>query len=100
MKNISKIKSYNSILEQKYGKVGTKERVEFEREALDFYASQVLLHSRKEAHLTQKQLAEKTGIDKSYISRVENGLVQPSVGTFMKLLKAMGMKVEISKPLF
>ncbi|MDO4764228.1 MAG: helix-turn-helix transcriptional regulator [Flavobacteriaceae bacterium] len=99
MSNTNKITNYNDILDQQYGKVGTPQRSQFEQEALEFYASQVLLHSRKEAQLTQQELAEKSGIDKSYISRLENGSVQPSIGTFLKLIQALGMKIEITKPI-
>ncbi|SDE24945.1 helix-turn-helix domain-containing protein [Riemerella columbipharyngis] len=64
---------------------------------MDFYASQILYFSRKGAKLTPKALSEKTGIDKSYISRIENELVQPTVETFLKLLQAMGLSFDIGK---
>ncbi len=35
--------------------------------------SQILKDARKEAKMTQEQLAEKVGTKKSYISRLENG---------------------------
>lgn len=95
MSTKSKINSYSKVLEKQYGKVGTPEREQFEMEALDFYASQIILHNRKESKITQKELAERSGIDKSYISRVENGLIQPSFSTFMKLIKAMGLSIEV-----
>ncbi len=85
----------NDDLDCKYGKIGTLEREEFETEALDFYASQIILHNRKESHITQKELAERSGIDKSYISRIENGLIQPSFSTFLKIIHAMGRSVEV-----
>ncbi len=91
----NKINSYSAVLDKKYGKRGTEQRKQFETEALDFYASQILLQNRKEAKLTQKELAIKTGIDKSYVSKIENGIVQPTVATFIKLINAMGKKLEI-----
>ena len=36
----------------------------------------MLKEARKEANITQEQLAEKTGTKKSYISRIENGKVK------------------------
>ncbi len=95
MSTKSKINSYSKVLEMKYGKSGTPEREQFETEAMDFYASQLLLHNRKEAKLTQKELAERAGIDKSYISRIENGLVQPTFATFMRIINAMGRSIEV-----
>ncbi len=87
--------NYSDILDEKYGKEGTPEREQFETEALDFYASQIILQSRKESRITQKELAERSGIDKTYISRIENGLIQPSFSTFMKIIRAMGRSVEV-----
>ncbi len=87
--------NYGDILDEKYGKEGTPTREQFNKEALDFYASQIVLHNRLDAKITQKELAEKTGIDKSYISRIENGIIQPTVSTFMRLIGAMGKGIEI-----
>ncbi len=85
----------NEELNEKYGEEGTFEREQFEAEALDFYASQIILQSRKECNVTQKELAERSGIDKTYISRIENGLVQPSFSTFVKIIRALGRSVEV-----
>ncbi|MBS9774646.1 MAG: helix-turn-helix transcriptional regulator [Tenacibaculum sp.] len=91
----SKIKSYSKVLEDEFGKIGTPKREKHEAEALDFYASQILLHNRKESKITQKELAKKSGVDKTYISRIETGAIQPTFSTFMKLINAMGKQVEI-----
>ncbi len=90
-----KINSYSKILEKQYGKVGSEERAKFEAEALDFYAAQIILQNRKEAKITQKELAERSGINKSYISKIENGLIQPTFVTFLKILNAMGRGIEV-----
>ncbi len=96
--NLDKIRQLptaNEYLDKKYGKVGTPERKQFEMEALNFYASQIILHNRKEAKITQKELAERSGIDKSYISRIENGLIQPTFSTFVKIINAMGLSIQV-----
>ncbi len=95
LKKIRKLPTVNEKLDEKYGKLGTVEREQFEAEAFDFYAAQIIVHNRKEANITQKELAEKLGIDKSYISRIENGLIQPTFSTFMKIINAMGRSIEI-----
>ncbi len=89
------IKSYSKILDEKYGKQGTQERQQFDDEALNFYASQLILQSRKESKMTQKQLAEKTGIDKSYLSRIEKGLIQLTIPTMLKIVHAMGKQITV-----
>ena len=45
--------------------------------------------------MTQSELAEKIGSDKSYISRVERGLTVPSISTFYRMVAAMGLSVEL-----
>ncbi|WP_175629282.1 helix-turn-helix transcriptional regulator [Bacteroides acidifaciens] len=57
--------------------------------------AQILLEARKNARLTQSELAKRIGADKGYISRVERGLTVPSVATLYKIASAMGMTVEL-----
>jgi DNA-binding XRE family transcriptional regulator len=97
--NDSKIKNYSEVLDQKYGKDGTRERIAFEQEAYDFYSGMVLHQARKEAKITQSELARRTGTTKSYISRIENGSISPSVGVFYRFIAALGMRIEITKPI-
>lgn len=96
MNTKSKITNYSDILDIKYGKDGTPERNKFEEEAYSFYTSQILVDARKSAKITQAELAEKTGTDKAYISRLEKGLITPSVATFFRLINALGRKIEIT----
>lgn len=95
----SKITDYSAILDEKFGKRGTASREKFEEEARAFYASQVLLQARKEAKITQSELAKRVGTTKSYISKIENGVIEPGVGLFFRLITAMGMRIDITRPL-
>lgn len=97
--NNHKIEDYDLVLDAKYGKEGTPQREKFEEDARAFYASQVLLQARKEAKMTQSELAEKAGTTKSYISKIENGAIEPGVGLFFRLISALGLRIEIFKPL-
>ena len=97
--NNHKIEDYDLVLDAKYGKEGTPQRVQFENEAKAFYASQILLQARKEAKMTQTELAEKAGTTKSYISKIENGLIEPGVGLFFRLVNSLGLRRDISKPI-
>jgi len=89
------IRDYSAVLEAEYGKHGTPERSKFDEEAYAFYTSQILLDTRKQARMTQAELAERIGADKSYISRIEKGITVPSVATFYRLVSAMGRSVEL-----
>jgi len=53
------------------------------------------MEARKNAQLSQSELAERIGANKSYISRIERGLTVPTVATFYKIAAAMGLRVEL-----
>jgi DNA-binding XRE family transcriptional regulator len=89
------IRDYSAVLEAEFGKHGTPERAKFDEEAYAFYTSQILLDARKNARLTQGELAGRIGADKSYISRIEKGLTVPSVATFYRIINALGLAVEL-----
>lgn len=54
-----------------------------------------LVSARMEAGLTQKQLAEITGIYQADISKIERGLANPSLSTLKRLADGMGMALKI-----
>jgi ribosome-binding protein aMBF1 (putative translation factor) len=91
------MKTYNvsEELNQTFGAPGTVSRRRAEEQAWEEYNAQILLDARKESGLTQSELAEKIGADKSYISRVERGLTVPSISTFYRMVSAMGLSVEL-----
>lgn len=51
--------------------------------------------TQENAGLTQQELADRIGADKSYVSRVERGLIIPSVSTLYRIAAAMGLTVEL-----
>lgn len=97
--NNHRIVDYDTVLGAKFGEEGTPERVKEENKAYAFYTSQLLAEARKETKMTQSELAEKVGTNKSYISKIENGLIEPGVGLFFRIIDALGLKVEIVKPM-
>ena len=93
--NNHQIVDYDAVLDREFGTVGTPERARAEERAYDFYSGQIILEARKEARMTQSEVADKINASKSYISRVERGAIIPSVGTFYRIVNALGMRVEI-----
>lgn len=98
--NNHQIVDYDLVLDQKFGKEETPERIKAEEDALSFYSGQILLDARKEAKVTQTELARRINSTKSYISKVENGVIVPSVGAFYRIINALGMRVEVVKPIY
>lgn len=54
-----------------------------------------LLLARENVNMTQKELAEKTGIYQADISKLERGLGNPSLSTLKRLADGLGMEVRI-----
>jgi len=93
---LKKARSFDEILEIKYGKRGTPAREEFHEKARNFAISEQLKEARKNAKITQEQLAQKIGTKKTYISRLENGRSDIQLSTLYKIFeKGLGKKVNI-----
>ena len=54
-----------------------------------------LAEERKKLGLSQEALARATGIDQAEISRIERDLVDPRLGTYVKLLDGMGLGLRV-----
>ena len=91
--------SYSAVLSKKHGEVGTPEREEFNNQARAYYMGLILQDARKEEHVTQAELARRIGANKSYISRIENGLIDPSISTVLRIIDALGLRFELSRTL-
>ena len=54
-----------------------------------------LINARISENMTQKDLAEKSGIRQSNISRIESGVCSPTISTLQQLASGMGKKLKI-----
>ncbi len=70
-------------------------RREYEALEPEYEAIRAIIGARIEANMTQKELAEKTGIRQSNISRIENGTCSPTIDTLARLAAGMGKKLKI-----
>lgn len=82
-------------LEREFGPAGSESWNKAVEKAWDEYNAQVLLDARKEAKMTQSEVASKIGTTKAYISRLERGKITPSITTFTRVLNACGMRLEV-----
>jgi DNA-binding XRE family transcriptional regulator len=87
MKTIKDATTFDELLDIKYGKLGTLERDEFEAKSKAFIVGEMIKEARKEANMTQDDLAKKTGTKKSYISRLENGKIDIQISTLFKIFE-------------
>lgn len=70
-------------------------KAEYEALEDEFIIIQAIIDARKRSGLTQRQLAEKTGIAQADISKLENGNGNPSLRTLRRLAAGMGMKMKL-----
>ena len=87
MKTNKNIKSFDSHIEENYGKVGTKSREKFEEEFETFRIGVLIQEARKRKRMTQSELAEKVGTTKNYISRIENNASDIRLSTLIKIIR-------------
>lgn len=62
----------------------------------NYELADALLAARADAGISQKELAARTGIDQSDISKIERGVANPSVATLKRLAKGLGTELVIS----
>lgn len=93
-KNIS---SFDELIELEHGKLGTESRHEYEQKAQMFILSEMLKEARRQANLTQEELAGRAGTRRSYISRIENGRGNVQLSTIIRIFeKGLNRKVGLT----
>ena len=81
------ITTLDQILDKKYGEKGQPKREEWEQQFESFRLGVLLEEARNKMGLTQEQLAEKCGTNKSYISRIENNASDIRLSTLMRIVQ-------------
>lgn len=54
---------------------------------------QRVLQLRAERGLTQDQLSERAGLDRSHVARVEGGILNPSLQTLTRIARGLGVDI-------
>ena len=70
-------------------------RKEYENLQPEFDIIRAMVEARTSKNLTQKQLAERTGINQADISKLENGTRNPSINLLKRLAEGMDMVLKI-----
>lgn len=71
-------------------------KAEYDALEPEYEIIQAMINARKASGLTQKELAERTGIAQGDISKLENGSANPSIRTLQRLAAGMGMKLQLA----
>jgi DNA-binding XRE family transcriptional regulator len=87
MSKYDNIKNFDDLIDLEHGKIGTETRNKYEENSQMFIISEMLKEARKEANLTQEQLAEKAGTKKSYISKIENAKGNIQLSTLIRIFE-------------
>lgn len=87
----TQMKAYTlAEMKDKYlGKVGTKDRDEYEYELSMEVLSHMIKKARQERKLTQEQLGKLVGVQKAQISKLESSANSATIDTVIKVFKAL-----------
>jgi len=92
------IKSFSlEEMKDKYiGEIGTKGRDEYEYELRMDLLSRMIKKARQERNLTQKQLGDLVGVQKSQISKLESSANSATIDTIIKVFKALNAEINFN----
>jgi len=91
-----KTTNHDELLDEIIGKEGTIERENFEGELRAEILALKFKELRKKKKLTQSQLAEKLGMEKGQISRIEHGKFNLTLATINKIASELDVSVNFS----
>lgn len=93
-KNLTSLKEF---IDEKVGLKGTKKRDKFDKEFEAFKLGVLIQQARQAKGMTQEQLAELAGTNKSYISKLEKDLKDVRFSTLQRIIKdGLGGQLQIS----
>ncbi len=89
--------SLSEFIDKEVGATGTKKRDKFDSEYEAFKLGVLIQQARQEKGLTQEQVAELSGTNKSYISKLEKDLKDIRFSTLQRIIKdGLGGNLQIS----
>ncbi len=89
--------SLSDFIDEKAGLKGTKKRDKYDKEFEAFKLGVLIQQARQEKGMTQEQLAELAGTNKSYISKLEKDLKDVRFSTLQRIIKdGLGGQLQIS----
>ena len=90
---------FQKLLDQALEKVNltpVDDTPEMEEYDIDAEVRDLVISARNAANLTQKQLAQRSGVSQANISKIENGNYHPSLSTLKRIAGALGKRLVVS----
>ena len=92
----TKTVSLESLKDKHIGKIGTAKRDKYEFDLKMELLGEMIRSVRKERNLTQEQLGEIIGVQKSQISKLERNTKNVTIETILKVFNALKTNVKFS----
>jgi DNA-binding XRE family transcriptional regulator len=86
----------DQLKDKHLGKLGTPERDTYEFELKVDILGEMIKSVRKERHLTQEQLGELVGVNKSQISKLERNTKNVTIETILKVFRALKTNIKFT----
>jgi HTH-type transcriptional regulator/antitoxin HipB len=91
-----KMMTLEKMKDKDIGSIGTAERDTYEFELRMEVLGGMIKSVRKERNLTQEQLGKLIGVQKSQISKLERNTKNVTIGTILKVFKALKTNIRFS----
>ena len=88
--------SLEEVTDQYIGKLGTPKRELFEQELRLELLGDAIKKARKAKHMTQEQLGDLVGVQKSQIAKIENSTTDARFSTVLRVFEALKAKVNFT----
>jgi DNA-binding XRE family transcriptional regulator len=95
-RNKMKMMTLDQMKDQHIGEIGTEERDKYEFDLRLDILGEMIKSVRKERHLTQEQLGELIGVQKSQISKLEKSAKNVTIETILKVFRALEANIKFS----
>jgi len=89
-----KFYTLDEIKNKHIGRIGTPQREKYEAELQSFLVGEAIRQARKAQNMTQQELAERIGVQRAQVSKIESGK-NLTLATVARCFKAMGLEASL-----
>ena len=93
VKEFNQMDDFDKYLEEQLKDPDFKK--EWDDHEMEYQVTMMLMKEREAQHMTQTELAERTGIRQSNISRIEKGQASPTLATLRRIARGLGKELQV-----